>query len=202
VLKNVTIVSLKGNKDLCGGALDLHIPTCTVVPQKAGKLKIWVKILIAIFGFVALLLILSLYIIFRCKKTIRTPLALVSYGEKFFKVSYKEFAQATDNFVESKLIGRGSYGLVCRGNLIRANMVVVVKVFDMNMQGAERSFMSECNALRSIQHQNLLPILTVCSIIDNEGNDFRALVYEFMPNGNLDTWLHPTGNRMFRINWA
>jgi serine/threonine protein kinase len=101
------------------------------------------------------------------------------------------------------LIGRGSYGSVYRGNLMRrANMVVAVKVFGMNMQGAERSFMSECNALRSIRHRNLLPILTACSTIDNEGNDFRALVYEFMPNGNLDTWLHPTGNRMFQINWA
>jgi hypothetical protein len=98
VFKNVTAVSLKGNKYLCGGALELHMPTCTVVPQKTGQLKIWVKILIAVFGFVAPLLILLLYIIFRCKKTNRTQLPLVSYGEKFSKVSYKDLAQATENF--------------------------------------------------------------------------------------------------------
>ena len=26
----------------------------------------------------------------------------------------------------------------------------------------------------------------------NQGHDFKALVYEFMENGNLDEWLHPT----------
>jgi Leucine-rich repeat (LRR) protein len=57
VFKNVTAVSLKGNRDLCGGALELHMPTCTAVPQKTGQLKIWVKIFIAVFGFVAPLLI-------------------------------------------------------------------------------------------------------------------------------------------------
>jgi hypothetical protein len=142
-------------------------------------------------GIIPAALILLLYVIFRCKKTNRTQLPLVSYGEKFSKVSYKDLAQATENFAESNLIGRGNYGLVYRGYLVRA---VAVKVFDMNMQGAERSFMLECNALRNIRHRNLLPILTVCSTIDNKGNDFRALVYEFMSNGNLDTWLHP-GNR-------
>ena len=35
-------------------------------------------------------------------------------------------------------------------------------------------------------------MLTSCSGIDYQGHDFKALVYEFMENGNLDEWLHPT----------
>uniref|UniRef100_A0A804R585 Protein kinase domain-containing protein n=1 Tax=Zea mays TaxID=4577 RepID=A0A804R585_MAIZE len=68
---------------------------------------------------------------------------------------------------------------------------MAVKVFDLEMPGAERSFLAECEALRSIQHRNLLPIRTVCSAVDNRGGMFKALLYEFMPNGSLDTWLHP-----------
>jgi len=33
-------------------------------------------------------------------------------------------------------------------------------------------------------------ILTVCSSIDFHRDNFKALVYEFLPNGNLDHWLH------------
>lgn len=51
--------------------------------------------------------------------------------------------------------------------------------------------MAECEALRNIRHRNLVKILTACSSVDFQGNDFKALVYEFMPNGSLESWLHP-----------
>ncbi|KAM0881217.1 hypothetical protein ACQ4PT_033098 [Festuca glaucescens] len=97
---------------------------------------------------------------------------------------------------ESNLIGRGSHGSVYKGRLIISEpMVVAVKVFDLAMEGDDRSFMSECQALKNIRHRNILPVLTACSTIDNTGNDFRALVYRFIPNDSLDTWLHPSSNR-------
>ncbi|VVB04534.1 unnamed protein product [Arabis nemorensis] len=54
-----------------------------------------------------------------------------------------------------------------------------------------KSFMAECESLKDIRHRNLVKLLTACSSIDFQGNDFRALIYEFMPNGSLDIWLHP-----------
>ena len=51
--------------------------------------------------------------------------------------------------------------------------------------------MAKCEALRNIRHQNLVKVIT-CSSIDYQGRDFKALVYEFLGNGNLDEWLHPT----------
>jgi len=54
-------------------------------------------------------------------------------GENFPKVSYDDLAQATYNFAESNLIGRGSYGSVYRGKLKESKMEVAVKVFDLEM---------------------------------------------------------------------
>uniref|UniRef100_A0A0E0MGG5 non-specific serine/threonine protein kinase n=1 Tax=Oryza punctata TaxID=4537 RepID=A0A0E0MGG5_ORYPU len=37
-------------------------------------------------------------------------------------------------------------------------------------------------------------IVTICSSIDTEGMISKAIVYDFMPNGNLEDWLHPETN--------
>ncbi|GJT66290.1 retrotransposon protein, putative, ty1-copia subclass [Tanacetum coccineum] len=39
-------------------------------------------------------------------------------------------------------------------------------------------------------NRNLLKIITSCSSVDFKGNDFKAMVYEFMPNGCVHGWLH------------
>ena len=57
--------------------------------------------------------------------------------------------------------------------------------------GASKSFITECGALRSVRHRNLVKIVSACSSVDFQGHEFKALVYEFMSNGSLDEWLHP-----------
>jgi len=73
------------------------------------------------------------------KKSRRPYLILLSFGKKFPRISYKDLAQATGNFSESNLIGRGSYGSVYRGTLTQAKMQVAIKVFDLGMKFADRS---------------------------------------------------------------
>ncbi|KAK9187166.1 hypothetical protein WN944_018557 [Citrus x changshan-huyou] len=58
-------------------------------------------------------------------------------------------------------------------------------------QGAFKSFIAECKALRNIRHRNLIKVLTACLGVDYQGNDFKALVYEFMHNRSLKEWLYP-----------
>ena len=65
-----------------------------------------------------------------------------------------------------------------------------MKVLNLQQKGVAKSFLAECNALKNMRHRNLSKILTCCSSMDYNGNDFKALVYEFMENGNSDKWLH------------
>ncbi|CAN6232460.1 unnamed protein product [Urochloa humidicola] len=194
VFKNSAGVSLEGNWGLCGGVDDLRLPSCpTGGSRKVSRQYYLIRVLIPVFGFMSLLLLIY-FLILEKKVPRRKYSESTSFGDYFLKVSYNDLAQATNNFSESNLVGRGSYGSVYRGTIKESKIDVAVKVFNLDMQGAERSFMAECEALRSIQHRNLLPIITACSTVDNIGNVFKALVYEFMPNGNLDSWIHHTGD--------
>lgn len=90
------------------------------------------------------------------------------------------------------MLGKGRFGSVYRGFLESLQHNIVVKVFNVEVHGATKSFMAECETLRSIRHRNLIKIITVSSSTDFEGNDFKALVFEFMINGSLENWLHPS----------
>ncbi|KAH6776646.1 hypothetical protein C2S52_014207 [Perilla frutescens var. hirtella] len=115
------------------------------------------------------------------------------FGEHtFMRLSYADLLNATGGFSEMNLLGAGRFASVFRGTIIDDDQqtVVAVKVLDLNIRGASKSLESECNALRGIRHRNLVKILSVCDGIDFKGEDFKALVYEFMANGSLENWLH------------
>ncbi|KAI4305006.1 hypothetical protein L6164_028398 [Bauhinia variegata] len=98
--------------------------------------------------------------------------------------------QATAGFSSKNLIGSGSFGSVYKGTLDQEERLVAVKVLNLQ-KGASKSFLAECNALKGIRHQNLVKLFTRCSSTDYNGNNFKALVFEFLTNGSLEKWLHP-----------
>ncbi|XP_020582356.1 putative receptor-like protein kinase At3g47110 [Phalaenopsis equestris] len=123
------------------------------------------------------------------KKDLRNAYGL-SLSPPFPKISYAQLAEATNAFSTTHLVGCGRYGSVYAGNLRDYDFFVAIKVFNLEVHGALKSFTYECDALRSIRHRNLVRFLSSCSSIDIQGNEFKALIFEFMPKGNLDMWLH------------
>ncbi|KAH7657223.1 Non-specific serine/threonine protein kinase protein [Dioscorea alata] len=199
VFGNSTGISIFGNKALCGGISQLHLPAC---PKEATKKRkgnhLWLKIFIPISSFILLFALLALaHRKHKARKTssIRSPLE-----DKYPRITYEELTKITEGFSSENLIGSGRYGSVYRGSLDEGTTMVAVKVFKLQERGASKSFLAECNALRSIRHRNLIKIITSCSSVDHQGRDFKALVFEYMPNGNLETWLHHEDKEHQQLN--
>ncbi|KAI8003227.1 putative LRR receptor-like serine/threonine-protein kinase [Camellia lanceoleosa] len=196
VFQNASAISVVGNNDLCGGIAKLDLPPCP--SSKSSKNKLSHKLKVILFVVVALVICVTLLVVFfiflhrrRVLKK-KTP-SMPSFKNEILRVSYAELLKATDGFSEANLIGIGSYASVYKGMLNQDQMMVAVKVLNLQLRGAFKSFMSECKALRTIRHRNLLKIVSACSSVDFHGNDFKAIVYEFMANGSLHKWLHPYG---------
>ncbi|KAL9162569.1 hypothetical protein ABFS82_07G099600 [Erythranthe guttata] len=191
VFKNKTAISLQGNNELCGGILELDLRPCTSssVSTLTKILPTLAKIVIPIAGVAALLcLVVFLYKRRTPKKNTSSPPSL--NGIPFLRLSYSDLLKATSGFAETSLVGVGSFGSVYKGILDDGMKTIAVKVLNLVVRGASKSFMAECNALRDIRHRNLVKILSVCESINFQGNDFKAIVYEFKTNGSLDRWLY------------
>uniref|UniRef100_A0ACD5TR37 Uncharacterized protein n=1 Tax=Avena sativa TaxID=4498 RepID=A0ACD5TR37_AVESA len=191
IFMNATKVRIDGNHGLCGGALELHLEACAIIPSDSARHKHYLvlKVVIPIGSMVSLSVVIFGIYLWRGKHK-RTSICLPSFFEIFPKVSFNDLARATHGFSSSNLIGKGIYSSVYRGKFVDEENEVVIKVFNLEARGAQRSFITECNALKNIRHRNLVPVRTACSSIDSNGNDFKALVYEFMPRGDLHKQLY------------
>ncbi|TVU23611.1 hypothetical protein EJB05_25986, partial [Eragrostis curvula] len=194
IFSNVTAMRVDGNLGLCGGVVELHLKACSPVMSRdpnMHKQSVIRKLVIPLAIMVSLAILISTVLFWRGKQTARS-VALPSFGKKYPRVSYNELARATEDFSASNLIGKGRFSSVYHGILFQEKIMVAIKVFNLETKEAQKSFIAECNALRNVRHRNLVPILTACSSIDSNGNDFKALVYEFMPGGDLHALLYPS----------
>jgi tRNA A-37 threonylcarbamoyl transferase component Bud32 len=98
--------------------------------------------------------------------------------------TYKDLEEATNGFKEE--LGRGSFGTVYKGVVIISGYSkhVAVKRLDKLVREGEREFKTEMTVIGQTHHKNLVRLLGYC----DEG-EHRLLVYEFMYNGSLSSFL-------------
>ncbi|OIT29573.1 PREDICTED: probable LRR receptor-like serine/threonine-protein kinase At3g47570 [Nicotiana attenuata] len=193
IFKNASAISVLGNSKLCGGAPQLQLPKCIQKESNKSFPTSTFKLSISIVcGVLGLALLFCFIIFYSCKRK-KTRLAS-STNHSLVQVSYRSLYQATDGFCSANFLGKGGFASVYKGVMENNGATFAVKVFNLLQRGASRSFLLECEVLKNFRHRNLVKVLTACSGFDDEGNDFKALVYEYMENGSLDDWLHPCPN--------
>ncbi|XP_059458300.1 probable LRR receptor-like serine/threonine-protein kinase At3g47570 [Corylus avellana] len=182
--------SFMSNDGLCG-APRLQVSPCkegVSQPKKVVAAHI-LKYVLPTIG-VTMLVIALVLVWTRCRKrNAKLPVESNSLPlATWRRISQQELFQATQGFSEGNLLGKGSFGSVYQGTLLDG-MIVAIKVFNLEVEGALKSFDAECGVLRNIRHRNLVKIITTCSNME-----FKAFVLEYMPNGNLEKWLYSQGS--------
>ncbi|KAK2988248.1 hypothetical protein RJ640_000009, partial [Escallonia rubra] len=182
---NFPIQSFLPNEALCG-ATQFGVRPCKT--NYVDRLKTFRNVvIICVSSAVSLVVLVLAFILFwiRCQKSKRLPVEIeLQPVAEHRRISYQEILEATNGFVESNLLGNGSFGSVYKGEL-SDGMVVAIKVFKLQQERALKSFHVECEIIRNVRHRNLIKVVTSCS-----NPDFKALVLEYMPNESLEKWLY------------
>ncbi|XP_044489009.1 LEAF RUST 10 DISEASE-RESISTANCE LOCUS RECEPTOR-LIKE PROTEIN KINASE-like 1.1 [Mangifera indica] len=146
-------------------------------------------------GGLAILIVVLIWSIHRHKKKISAsfnsrlisndpPRSELEVGSVCFGVplfSYKELAEATDNFSHEKELGDGGFGRVYYAKLQDGREVAVKRFHEHNNRKFEQ-FMNEIEILTRLRHKNLVSLYGCTSRHSPQG---LLLVYEFIPNGTV-----------------
>ncbi|KAM7519046.1 hypothetical protein LguiB_018008 [Lonicera macranthoides] len=177
---NFTAQSFMQNDGLCG-VPRLQVHRCKRSRSRnLSPLKYILPPIVSIILLIALIIVL----IRGRERGVELQTQLSSLPHAWRRVSYIELLQATNGFNESNLLGAGGVGLIYKGTLSN-EVTVAIKVFNLQLEEAFKSFDVECEVLGNIRHRNLTKIVSSCS-----NPDFLALVLEYMPNGSLEKWLY------------
>ncbi|XVE50424.1 hypothetical protein DITRI_Ditri01bG0161600 [Diplodiscus trichospermus] len=108
---------------------------------------------------------------------------------------FHAIAQATDTFSFNNKLGEGGFGPVYKGRLENGQEIVVKRLSKSSGQGLNE-FMNEVKLIAKLQHRNLVRLLGCCI----QGEE-RMLVYEYMPNRSLDSFIFDQ-TRSKVLNWS
>ncbi|XP_021298200.1 putative receptor-like protein kinase At1g80870 [Herrania umbratica] len=112
---------------------------------------------------------------------------------KLQRFCYKELKNATNDFDDANIIGKGGSGTVFRG-IVRDGKLFAIKRLDTVSLQTEREFQNELQILGGLRSSFLVTLLGYCV----EKNK-RLLVYEYMPNKSLQESLF--GDGQLSLNW-
>ncbi|XP_020578504.1 L-type lectin-domain containing receptor kinase IX.1-like [Phalaenopsis equestris] len=111
------------------------------------------------------------------------------------KFPFGQLAAATRNFADELKLGQGGFGGVYRGLLADSKLEVAIKRVSKGSQQGKKEYISEIKVISRLRHRNLVQLVGWC----HERKEL-LLVYEFMPNGSLDSHLY-SRDRTRYLSW-
>ncbi|XP_062005934.1 G-type lectin S-receptor-like serine/threonine-protein kinase At1g61460 [Rosa rugosa] len=129
---------------------------------------------------------------------------LFSVSGKNWYLDYESWNNPCDNYGTCGPLGhtnhhgqlyKGGFGPVYKGLLPEGKEIAVERLSSSSGQGVDE-FKNEMLLISNLQHKNLVRIMG-CSVKQNE----KLLIYEFMPNKSLDTFLYDPTKRAV-LDWA
>ncbi|CAM0947989.1 unnamed protein product [Alopecurus aequalis] len=106
-------------------------------------------------------------------------------GEKPIRFTPQQLAGFTNNY--SVRLGAGGFGAVYKGMLPNGLMVAVKRLHaGQDIKTSQEQFMAEVGTIGRTHHINLVRLFGFCY---DDAADVRALVYEYMEHGALDSYL-------------
>ncbi|KAL8158152.1 hypothetical protein AgCh_002735 [Apium graveolens] len=111
----------------------------------------------------------------------------LSVRQMCYCFSFYEMKQATSNFDDTLVIGKGGFGNVYKGTLAVGDTPTAVAIKRLNSMSNQGSaeFLAEIQMLTKLRHSHLVSLIGYC----DEGWEM-ILVYEFMAGGTLADHLY------------
>ncbi|XP_050285803.1 putative leucine-rich repeat receptor-like serine/threonine-protein kinase At2g19230 isoform X2 [Quercus robur] len=177
------VFSFGEKPDLC-----LSVP-CTKEKKKPKRELIVALVATSMVVLVLLLLIFCALAIYKRKRRERASRS--NFKIKNRQYNYSEVVRITDNF--KTIIGEGGFGKVYLG-ILKDETQVAVKLLSASSKQGYKEFRAEAQLLMIVHHKNLVSLVGYC----DEGEN-KALIYEYMANGNLQQGLSVTNTNV--LNW-
>ncbi|XP_047948348.1 G-type lectin S-receptor-like serine/threonine-protein kinase At1g11300 [Salvia hispanica] len=168
-----------------------------------------------VLGFILVICVLKMLLKHRAARKLISRLLFVKtkgtdkrYSEEMARIHNKHgvkldelplftftmLSNATQDFDCTNKLGQGGFGPVYKGKLPNGVEIAVKRLARSSNQGVEE-FMNEVEVISRLQHRNLVRLLGCC--VDSGE---KLLVYEYMPNGSLDTYLF-SSHRHNLLTW-
>ncbi|XP_031092009.1 putative receptor-like protein kinase At4g00960 [Ipomoea triloba] len=110
-------------------------------------------------------------------------------------ITFQSILEATNNFSDANKLGEGGFGPVYKGMLLDGQEIAIKRLSSQSSQGINE-FKNEVVLIGKLQHRNLVKLVGYCTQVGE-----KILLYEYMPNKSLDTFIFDQTRRLL-LDWS